>query len=111
MNVALASLLSPQPSWWGLSLLGALCAISRAELAGLLVALLPIVWLKLGTRKVLLAAFTSLLALSIAVVLDTYLWDRSFVSIRAQKGLLWAELEAVLFNVIEGKSSEWGVSG
>lgn len=27
------------------------------------------------------------------------------------RGLLWPELEAILFNVVEGKSAEWGVSG
>ncbi|PWN42645.1 hypothetical protein IE81DRAFT_117236 [Ceraceosorus guamensis] len=66
--------------------------------------------MRMGTRKVLLASSVSISFLLIAVLLDTYLWDRAFVTIEAGKGLLWAELEAVLFNVVEGKSSGWGVS-
>ncbi|MCO5565374.1 hypothetical protein L7F22_019047 [Adiantum nelumboides] len=59
--------------------------------------------------------FAGFIALAISVPLDTYMWGRPFhlwnpINPNSIKGLAWPELEAILFNVFEGKSSEWGVS-
>ena len=42
-------------------------------------------------------------ALAICVPLDTYLWE-------TWPNPMWAELSGVIFNVFDGKSSEWGTS-
>lgn len=59
-----------------------------------------------------LAGFAALAATS---VIDTYMWNRPFqpwnpFSASSKRGLLWPELEGLLFNVVEGKSSDWGTS-
>jgi hypothetical protein len=57
-----------------------------------------------------------LLLAAFSVLVDTYFWNRPFslwnpfdASSAEERGLLWPELEAILFNVVEGKSSDWGV--
>jgi len=54
---------------------------------------------------------------ALSILIDTYFWNRPLTlwnpmrsSSNQPRGFLWPELEAILFNVVEGKSSEWGVS-
>ena len=107
VNLALASLLSPRPTVWALVLLASLAAIARAELVGLVLPLLPHLLAALGLRRFFLATVLSVLLLGASVALDTYLWQRPFAPVRG--GLLWAEAEAALFNVVDGHASDWGV--
>lgn len=37
---------------------------------------------------------------AISTIVDGHYWQKAFI---------WPELEGILFNVVEGKSSEWGV--
>lgn len=88
-------------------LLASLAAVARAELAGVVLPLLPHLLASLGLRRFLLAALLSVLLLGASVALDTHLWQRPFTFARG--GLLWAEAEAALFNVVDGHASDWGV--
>lgn len=59
-----------------------------------------------------------IIALLVSVPIDTYFWDRPWriwnpltsSGHSNGQGIAWPELEAILFNVVEGKSAEWGVS-
>lgn len=79
--------------------------IFRSELA-LLVATQTIFLLAMGrvrlVQDAMLAGVISLfLGLQLTVGIDSFFWNRI---------PLWPELDAFLFNVISGQSSEWGVS-
>lgn len=96
--------------------------------------LIPVGLYLLATRKVSLwngvktGATAGAFSVLLTALVDTYFWQdlaqapasnafHAFVSaLRSVPGggdgprLLWPELHALLFNVVEGKSSEWGVS-
>ncbi|KZS92539.1 hypothetical protein SISNIDRAFT_455762 [Sistotremastrum niveocremeum HHB9708] len=78
--------------------------VLRAELAMLLG---PLAFQLLATGKVaclrlLLIGFTfSVICVGATVLVDSYFWNT---------WPIWPELQSVLFNVVEGKSVDWGVS-
>lgn len=79
----------------------------RAELA-LLAGLNLLIMLLLPGKQKLWHALKPyctaiVLAVPLTVVLDSYMWQ--------SRRPLWPELESVLFNVVAGRSSEWGTSG
>ncbi|KAG8808272.1 dolichyl-P-Man:Man(7)GlcNAc(2)-PP-dolichol alpha-1,6-mannosyltransferase [Serendipita sp. 401] len=104
-NIAFARLISNQADVTvPVSLLVLAAVVFRAELA-VYVGILSL-YLLLRTRTSLtklvavglISGFTSL---AITVSVDSYFW---------QKWPLWPEWQGIYFNVVEGKSSEWGVS-
>lgn len=89
----------------GIYLLVAAGIIFRAEIALLLAAQVIISYFDnaLSLHTIITAGIpAALAALAISVPIDTYFWQ-------AGKPI-WPELSSVLFNVYEGKSSEWGTS-
>lgn len=79
--------------------------IFRSELA-LLVANMTLVYvasLKLSLQYTIIPVgiASALLGLLVSVPVDSYLWQRF---------LIWPELDALLYNTVEGKSSDWGTS-
>lgn len=102
----------------GLFILTTCAVIARLEVLGLIIPIALMIASE-GIRSSLKMIQTGILAgicaISISVPLDTYLWNRPFriwnpLNPDSTEGFAWPELEAVLFNVIEGKSSEWGIS-
>lgn len=107
------------------TLLAFAATVLRLEIVGILI---PVSLWVLFTRKLsfldlvltgLCAGTGSVLS---TVLVDTYFWQPNaiqqtrgvvscFLQAFKQRGRpMWPELEAMLFNVVEGKSSEWGVS-
>lgn len=64
---------------------------------------------RISFANLLAAGSASVVTLVGAIGIDTFMWGRSW-SLEKQQGLLWPELESIIFNVVEGKSAEWGVS-
>lgn len=87
----------------GISLLVFTGIVFRAEIAMLLVPQF-LLWLfqgEMGIDTFLTTAIGSaIFSLAISVPIDTYYWGK----------LVWPELSSILFNVVKGKSSEWGTS-
>ncbi|UZJ53194.1 hypothetical protein CBS101457_002514 [Exobasidium rhododendri] len=132
VNAALALLFTRRRSssstgfYIGLALLTASQVISRMELVGMVIptAFCGLLRSKMegpSFRRLKLIVFTGFMAAATSavatIVVDTYFWDRPFTvwnpfrpSSNEAKGLLWPELEAILFNVVQGKSSDWGTS-
>lgn len=137
VNVSLALLLMQSASYqaiWcartiAIALLICSAVIARSELVGLIVPGFAFALQELSSQHeisakasigdatpkwrstikfIVILAGSGLLAIATTVGLDTYMWGRAYDIRRG--GLLWPELEAVLFNVVEGKSAEWGVS-
>lgn len=121
-NCALAFILADSKSnaseYVGLFLLAASAVISRFEIVGLII---PIAFitasegLRSFIKVVQIGLLAGISALVISVPLDTHMWGRPFhfwnpLNYDSIKGLAWPELEAILFNVVQGKSSEWGIS-
>ncbi|KIY44223.1 glycosyltransferase family 22 protein [Fistulina hepatica ATCC 64428] len=52
-------------------------------------------------RVIKAGLFWGLPSLALTVFVDSYFWDSEF---------MWPELSGVIFNVVHGKSSEWGTS-
>ncbi|PWN32366.1 uncharacterized protein FA14DRAFT_175171 [Meira miltonrushii] len=122
VNLALAFSLADSRSntrkYAGLFLLTVSAVIARLEIVGLIIPIALMIASD-GIRSFVKVAQTGLsagiFALAISVPLDTYMWGRPFhlwnpLNLNSVKGYAWPELEAILFNVVEGKSSEWGVS-
>lgn len=122
VNLALAFSLADSKSntkkYAGLFLLTVCAIIARLEIVGLII---PIALMAAsnGIRSSIKVAQIGIsagtFALAISVPLDTHMWGRPFqfwnpLNPNSVKGFAWPELEAILFNVVEGKSSEWGVS-
>jgi alpha-1,6-mannosyltransferase len=102
----------------GLGLLAATAAILRAELAALVLPFAGMLWLQgvpprrlvktgltwvlpsLGALVATTVARTRASRAAVAINVDSYFWQRK---------LVWAELQGVLFNVLHGKSADWGV--
>ncbi|KDN50722.1 hypothetical protein RSAG8_01220, partial [Rhizoctonia solani AG-8 WAC10335] len=86
-----------------LCFIGATAIIFRSELALLLLPILPLVLFRYRVPLGFLVPMGLVFALgSLAstVFIDSYFWNT----------WLWPELSGILFNVYEGKSSEWGTS-
>ncbi|PWN87944.1 hypothetical protein FA10DRAFT_180963 [Acaromyces ingoldii] len=106
-----------------LALLTATATVARLELVGLVVPVALLICFvnarpdaaMRALASVLVTGFVSgLLSAATSIVVDTYFWRRSYAlagafSIDGQRrGPCWPELEAILFNVVEGRSAEWG---
>jgi hypothetical protein len=121
-NEALARLIRPKSSPdISIALLAFAAVVFRAELAVYLAALSLVLLLRSKIRFGRLVAvgvissvcsvckyspFTSLVVLTyfgivLSVSVDSYFW---------QKWPMWPELHGIYFNVVQGKSSDWGVS-
>ncbi|KAK6349924.1 dolichyl-P-Man:Man(7)GlcNAc(2)-PP-dolichol alpha-1,6-mannosyltransferase [Orbilia brochopaga] len=115
---ALAELLPPpaeleaRADWFdtspiGLQVLIITAVIFRAELALLfLTSVIPLVaggWISIFPELLILGGVTGVVGVLTAVSVDTFFWQ-TFPK------PMWAELEGFLFNTIQGRSSEYGVS-
>ncbi|KAF3907192.1 hypothetical protein ABW21_db0209144 [Orbilia brochopaga] len=115
---ALAELLPPpaglnaRADWFdtspiGLQVLILAAVIFRAELAILFfTSLIPLVaggWISIFPELFILGGVTGVVGVLTAVSVDTFFWQ-TFPK------PMWAELEGVLFNLFQGRSSEYGVS-
>ncbi|KAF7290124.1 Mannosyltransferase [Mycena chlorophos] len=78
--------------------------VFRAEIAALGAALI-IQSLYAGhisfRRAFVVGAVSSLTSIGLTVAVDSYFWQQAY---------LWPEFHSIYFNVVEGKSVEWGVS-
>ncbi|TIB10911.1 hypothetical protein E3P89_02638 [Wallemia ichthyophaga] len=82
----------------------AAAVIFRIELVAMILPMVFQLWFnrRLSTFKIaLIGGVTGLTALFTTVLVDSYFWSSK---------LLWPELNGLLFNVYNNKSSEWGVS-
>ncbi|KAF9514619.1 glycosyltransferase family 22 protein [Hydnum rufescens UP504] len=87
-----------------IGLITATAIIFRAELALFLapLALQMLITRRMTFRSLLSTGFTvALLAIAATICVDSYFWDQFPI---------WPELAGVRFNVLDGKSSEWGTS-
>ncbi|CAL1695049.1 unnamed protein product [Somion occarium] len=84
-----------------IGLLVSTAVIFRSEIALLLAPVLLQSWLSGATNLRNIFKVGLLSGLSSIVLVDSYFW---------QKWPLWPELHGVYFNVVEGKSAEWGIS-
>ncbi|TCD62400.1 dolichyl-P-Man:Man(7)GlcNAc(2)-PP-dolichol alpha-1,6-mannosyltransferase [Steccherinum ochraceum] len=96
----------PHPSVTALafSLLTFTAIVLRAEVA-LLVVPLALQYLLVGGISffslIKVGGLTAVASIAATTLVDSYFW---------QKFPLWPELHSILFNVVEGKSADWGVS-
>ncbi|KAH6913509.1 alpha-1,6-mannosyltransferase subunit [Coprinopsis sp. MPI-PUGE-AT-0042] len=85
-------------------LLAFAAAVFRAEVALLLA---PLALQMLGTglisfnRLLIIGFVSSLVSVGLTILVDSYFWHQP---------LLWPEFSSIYFNVVQGKSSEWGTS-
>jgi hypothetical protein len=87
----------------GITILSFTCSIVRSELALLLgpLTLYLLVMRQTMIDRAFLAGLTGGGGGAIlSLLIDSFFWGR----------WTWPEMEAVIFNVVEGKSEEWGVS-
>ena len=93
------------PYRWSLSIsaLVLAAAVFRAEVVAYLAPLCLYALYQGVTPKNMLATglVSGVLSTALTVGVDSYFW---------QQKLLWPEMHSILFNVVEGKSAEWGVS-
>ncbi|KAJ7503176.1 glycosyltransferase family 22 protein [Mycena galericulata] len=78
--------------------------VFRAELAALLAALvLQSIYLGHTTfwRAFTVGAVSSLASIALTLAVDSYFWGQPY---------LWPEWHSIYFNVVEGKSADWGTS-
>ncbi|KAL2312246.1 putative Dol-P-Man:Man(7)GlcNAc(2)-PP-Dol alpha-1,6-mannosyltransferase [Schizosaccharomyces pombe] len=97
------SLLLKNNYYGSISILVFAAAIVRSEIALLLMCLiLPLLLQRRITlsKLLLVGISSSLVAVGASFLIDSYFWG----------AWCWPELEAFLFNVVEGKSSDWGTS-
>ncbi|KAH8831372.1 glycosyltransferase family 22 protein [Flagelloscypha sp. PMI_526] len=88
----------------GINVLIFATAVFRAEIALLLapVALQALVTRQVGFIQLLRgASFAGVASIATSVAVDSYFW---------QQPLLWPEFDNFYFNVVQGKSSDWGTS-
>ncbi|KAL9939688.1 hypothetical protein V8E36_001505 [Tilletia maclaganii] len=116
----IAALPTSQPRFLhGISHLTFLAATLRLELAGFLIpaSILFLAGVGAGSpdrllrlSRLLRAGLLGGIAGAVSsVVVDTYFW-RGPGALLKPRQWLWPELSGLLFNVVEGKSSEWGIS-
>ncbi|KAF7314395.1 Mannosyltransferase [Mycena kentingensis (nom. inval.)] len=87
-----------------IALLAFSAVVFRAEIAALGAAfVLQSLYLRHVSfrRAVVVGALSSLASIVLTVLVDSYFWGQSY---------LWPEFHSIYFNVVEGKSVEWGVS-
>lgn len=103
-TVALTHAVHGRHAYKGLALLAATAMILRLELVCLAVPAYLWTWWHHQRRFVhvfLTGAVTCVASIALSVLIDSYFWRQRF---------MWPEGYAVIFNVIEGRSAEWGVS-
>ena len=79
------------------------CSVIRSELALLLgpITIYLLLARRISIVNAIIAGFTGGAGGAVmSVLVDSYFWGR----------WTWPEMQAVVFNVVEGKSDEWGVS-
>ncbi|KAH7342008.1 Alg9-like mannosyltransferase family-domain-containing protein [Rhizoctonia solani] len=89
-----------------LCLIGATGIILRSELVLLLLPMLPLILFRYRVPLgflIPMGLFYAIGSLGSTVFVDSYFWNE-------WSPLIWPELSGILFNVYEGKSSEWGTS-
>ncbi|WFD31326.1 dolichyl-P-Man:Man7GlcNAc2-PP-dolichol alpha-1,6-mannosyltransferase [Malassezia sp. CBS 17886] len=106
---ALAGIASGRHLRASLGVLAACALVLRAEVAALAAPVYLWTWLRgrlsfVQTMRTGALAAAAAVALSVAV--DSYFWAPA----AAGRRWMWPELHALLFNVVDGKSSEWGTS-
>ncbi|KOS16301.1 alpha-mannosyltransferase subunit [Malassezia pachydermatis] len=90
--------------WLGLATLACVTMVLRLELLGMTIPCFLWTWLyqRQSFQRLFVLGFVSCgAAIGASIVIDSYFWQTSW---------LWPELHAILFNVVEGKSAEWGTS-
>lgn len=103
-TVALTHVVHGRHAYKGLALLAATAMMLRLELVCLAVPAYLWTWWHHQRRFVyvfMTGAVTCAGSIALSVLVDSYFWRKRF---------LWPEGHAVIFNVIEGRSAEWGVS-
>ncbi|KAI0819273.1 Alg9-like mannosyltransferase family-domain-containing protein [Trametes gibbosa] len=112
-NVALSMLVDRAPNstrpsqrnvHWAIALLTFAAAVFRSELALILgpLVVLAIVCQYTSIANILwIGIISGSFSVALTVVVDSYFW---------QKWPLWPELHGVYFNIVQGKSAEWGIS-
>ncbi|KAI0715822.1 alpha-1,6-mannosyltransferase subunit [Cerioporus squamosus] len=88
---------------WAIALLTFTTVVFRSEL---LLLLGPLVWQAILRYTTLhdvikVGLLSGILSATLTVLVDSYFW---------QQWLLWPELYGIYFNVLQGKSSDWGTS-
>ncbi|WFD36016.1 dolichyl-P-Man:Man7GlcNAc2-PP-dolichol alpha-1,6-mannosyltransferase [Malassezia cuniculi] len=99
----------------GLATLTITALVFRLELVALAGAAYLYVWLgkRVHFAKVFAVGVLSVVtAAALTMSVDTYFWApaENMPLGPIYKGLVWPELSAVVFNVVDGHSSEWGIS-
>ncbi|KAF8972290.1 alpha-1,6-mannosyltransferase subunit [Flammula alnicola] len=95
---------SHRSSLWAITLLTFTAIVFRAEVALLLG---PLSLQLLFTRRITVFALikigliSGLISLGLTITVDSYFWN---------KYPLWPEFSGIYFNVVEGKSADWGTS-
>lgn len=116
VTAALAGVLGPWPRarLAGLAGLALIACTLRLEVLGLAAPAYLWAWLSgrvSFSRAVILGATSCALGAALSISVDSYFW--SFVARDRLPGLgryVWPEVSALFFNVVEGRSSEWGVA-
>ncbi|KAF7432767.1 dolichyl-P-Man:Man(7)GlcNAc(2)-PP-dolichol alpha-1,6-mannosyltransferase [Pleurotus ostreatus] len=121
VNVSTSILISPSANPYAQRRAGlkAICIIIftavvfRAELALLLVPIIiqhlyrsvfrSYTFLSTVRQLLVVGATTGVISITLTTAVDSYFWDRF-------NSPLWPEFSSVWFNIVEGKSVEWGVS-
>ena len=102
--IALALVVRRRRMYVGLALLAATAVVLRLELLGLAIPCYLAAWIAFDRPLVHLVplGLTSCVAgVALSILVDSYFWQGPF---------LWPEGDALLFNVVEGHSAEWGIA-
>ncbi|KAF7289265.1 Mannosyltransferase [Mycena indigotica] len=87
-----------------IALLVSSAVVFRAEIAALGAALILQSWYAghiSFKRAFVVGAVSSMASIALTMLVDSYFWKQPY---------LWPEFHSIYFNVVEGKSVEWGVS-
>ncbi|KAK0522035.1 alpha-1,6- mannosyltransferase [Tilletia horrida] len=115
-----ASLPNSQPRFLrGITSLTFLASTLRLELVGFLIPACTLFLAGVGSgapnktvrlaRLLRAGVIGGLAGAAASITVDTYFW-RGPQALLEPRAWLWPELSGLLFNVVEGKSSEWGIS-
>jgi len=102
--IALALIVRGRRMYLGLALLAATATVLRLELLGLAIPCYLAAWLAFRrplVHLVPLGLASCAAGVALSIVVDSYFWQTPW---------LWPEGDAILFNVVEGHSAEWGVA-